>query len=31
MQSIIGTGVAFVTPFKRFSIDTEALRRIIFL
>jgi 4-hydroxy-tetrahydrodipicolinate synthase len=30
MQSIIGTGVALVTPFKTdFSIDTEALRRIV--
>lgn len=30
MQSIIGTGVALVTPFKKdFSIDTEALRRIV--
>lgn len=30
MQSIIGTGVALVTPFKEdFSVDTEALRRIV--
>jgi 4-hydroxy-tetrahydrodipicolinate synthase len=30
MQSLIGTGVALVTPFKEdFSIDTEALKRII--
>ena len=30
MQSLIGTGVALVTPFKEdFSIDTEALRRIV--
>ncbi|WP_413998479.1 4-hydroxy-tetrahydrodipicolinate synthase [Flavobacterium sp. W1B] len=30
MQSLIGTGVALVTPFKKdFSIDTEALERII--
>ncbi|MDX6181549.1 4-hydroxy-tetrahydrodipicolinate synthase [Flavobacterium sp. Fl-77] len=30
MQSLIGTGVALVTPFKKdFSIDIEALRRII--
>ncbi|SHM24405.1 4-hydroxy-tetrahydrodipicolinate synthase [Flavobacterium xinjiangense] len=30
MQSFIGTGVALVTPFKEdFSIDTEALRRIV--
>ena len=30
MQSIIGTGVALVTPFKEdFSIDTEALKRIV--
>ena len=30
MQSLIGTGVALVTPFKKdFSIDTEALKRII--
>jgi 4-hydroxy-tetrahydrodipicolinate synthase len=30
MQSLIGTGVALVTPFKEdFSIDTEALRGIV--
>ncbi|MBF7091499.1 4-hydroxy-tetrahydrodipicolinate synthase [Flavobacterium sp. ALJ2] len=30
MQSLIGTGVALVTPFKDdFSIDTEALQRIV--
>jgi 4-hydroxy-tetrahydrodipicolinate synthase len=30
MQSLIGTGVALVTPFKEdFSIDTEALNRIV--
>lgn len=30
MQSLIGTGVALVTPFKEdFSIDTEALKRIV--
>lgn len=30
MQSLIGTGVALVTPFKTdFSIDTEALIRIV--
>jgi len=30
MQSLIGTGVALVTPFRAdFSIDTEALKRII--
>lgn len=30
MQSLIGTGVALVTPFKAdFSIDTEALERIV--
>jgi 4-hydroxy-tetrahydrodipicolinate synthase len=30
MQSLIGTGVALVTPFKNdFSIDIDALRRII--
>jgi 4-hydroxy-tetrahydrodipicolinate synthase len=30
MQSLIGTGVALVTPFnKDFSIDTEALKRIV--
>lgn len=29
MQSLIGTGVALVTPFKKdFSVDTEALTRI---
>lgn len=30
MQSLIGTGVALVTPFKKdFSVDTEALSRIV--
>lgn len=30
MQSLIGTGVALVTPFKSdFSVDTEALTRIV--
>ena len=30
MQSLIGTGVALVTPFKNdFSVDTEALSRIV--
>jgi 4-hydroxy-tetrahydrodipicolinate synthase len=30
MQSLIGTGVALVTPFKAdFSVDTEALSRIV--
>lgn len=30
MQSLIGTGVALVTPFKLdFSVDTEALKRIV--
>lgn len=30
MQSLIGTGVALVTPFKKdLSIDTEALKRIV--
>jgi len=30
MQSLIGTGVALVTPFKKdFSIDFEALQRIV--
>ncbi|MEN9909508.1 MAG: hypothetical protein RLZZ540_2657 [Bacteroidota bacterium] len=30
MQSLIGTGVALVTPFREdFSIDTEALKRIV--
>ncbi|MEC5166943.1 4-hydroxy-tetrahydrodipicolinate synthase [Flavobacterium sp. PL11] len=30
MQSLIGTGVALVTPFKQdFSIDTEALKKIV--
>ncbi len=30
MQSLIGTGVALVTPFKKdFSLDTEALTRIV--
>ena len=29
MQSLIGTGVALVTPFKKdFSVDTEALAKI---
>ena len=29
MQSLIGTGVALVTPFKKdFSVDTEALKKI---
>jgi 4-hydroxy-tetrahydrodipicolinate synthase len=29
MQSLIGTGVALVTPFnKDFSIDTEALKEL---
>lgn len=30
MQSLIGTGVALVTPFKKdFSVDTEALAKIV--
>jgi 4-hydroxy-tetrahydrodipicolinate synthase len=30
MQSLIGTGVALVTPFKKdFSVDTDALARIV--
>ncbi|WP_417351113.1 4-hydroxy-tetrahydrodipicolinate synthase [Flavobacterium alkalisoli] len=30
MQSLIGTGVALVTPFKKdFSVDTDALKRIV--
>jgi 4-hydroxy-tetrahydrodipicolinate synthase len=30
MQAFIGTGVALVTPFKKdFSVDTEALKRIV--
>ena len=30
MQSLIGTGVALVTPFREdFSVDTEALKRIV--
>lgn len=30
MKQIVGTGVALVTPFKKdFSIDTEALKRIV--
>lgn len=30
MQSLIGTGVALITPFKKdFSVDTEALIRIV--
>ena len=30
MQSLIGTGVALVTPFKKdFYIDIEALQRIV--
>src|SRR6218665_2997573 len=30
MQSLIGTGVALVTPFKKdFSVDIEALHRIV--
>jgi len=30
MQSLIGTGVALVTPFKNdFTVDVEALRRIV--
>lgn len=30
MQKFVGTGVALVTPFKKdFSVDTEALKRIV--
>jgi 4-hydroxy-tetrahydrodipicolinate synthase len=30
MQSLIGTGVALITPFKKdFSVDVEALRRVV--
>src|SRR5690606_24028849 len=30
MKSLIGTGVALVTPFKKdFSVDTDALKRIV--
>jgi 4-hydroxy-tetrahydrodipicolinate synthase len=30
MNSLIGTGVALVTPFKKdFSVDVEALARIV--
>ncbi len=30
MQTFVGTGVALVTPFKKdFSVDTEALKRIV--
>jgi 4-hydroxy-tetrahydrodipicolinate synthase len=30
MQSLVGTGVALVTPFKKdFSVDTDALTRIV--
>lgn len=30
MQSLIGTGVALITPFKKdFSVDTEALKKIV--
>lgn len=30
MQAFVGTGVALVTPFKKdFSVDTEALKRIV--
>ena len=30
MQSLIGTGVALVTPFKKdFSVDVEALKRVV--
>ena len=30
MQSLIGTGVALVTPFKKdFSVDTDALKKIV--
>lgn len=30
MQSLVGTGVALVTPFKKdFSVDTDALKKIV--
>ena len=30
MQSLTGTGVALITPFKKdFSVDTEALKRVV--
>ena len=30
MQSLTGTGVALITPFKKdFSVDVEALERIV--
>jgi 4-hydroxy-tetrahydrodipicolinate synthase len=29
MRSLIGTGVALVTPFKDFSVDVAALKRIV--
>ena len=30
MQSLIGTGVALITPFKDdFTIDIDALRRVV--
>ena len=30
MQSLIGTGVALVTPFKKdFSVDVESLTKIV--
>ena len=30
MQSLIGTGVALVTPFRKdFSVDVEALKAIV--
>ncbi len=30
MQSLMGTGVALITPFKKdFSVDTEALKKIV--
>lgn len=30
MQSLVGTGVALITPFKKdFSVDVEALKRIV--
>jgi 4-hydroxy-tetrahydrodipicolinate synthase len=30
MQSLIGTGVALITPFKKdFSVDVEALKRVV--
>ncbi len=30
MESLIGTGVALITPFKKdFSVDTEALKKIV--